>query len=235
MGKFDDLVVKISQDPAMLVWLDNSTNPGRAGPTRTTRRELMELFTIGIDHYTQTDVTEVARALTGWTRPGLQPRHRIQRGDVRRTSRAHTTTGSKTILGQTGNFDGIRRDRHHPELTRLSRLGLGTLPGRRSSGPSSRDDDPPDYHRRRAPVRLRLLRTARSARSSGRSSSTPSSTSAHTRKTWVRSPVEYAVASVRMLEGTSDFSVGRQLPGRDGADPLQPLRREGLGLGDLAG
>src|SRR5262245_31561959 len=66
LGRFDDLVLAISQDPAMLVWLDNATN--RAGrPNENYARELMELFTLGIGHYTQTDVTEVARALTGWT------------------------------------------------------------------------------------------------------------------------------------------------------------------------
>src|SRR5215470_9823291 len=69
MGAFDDLVVAISQDPAMLVWLDNATN--RVGqPNENYGRELMELFTLGIDQYSQTDVTEVARALTGWTITG---------------------------------------------------------------------------------------------------------------------------------------------------------------------
>ena len=83
MGKFDDLVVKISQDPAMLVWLDNTTN--RVGrPNENYARELMELFTIGIGHYTQTDVTEIARALTGWTVQNYNRRHRIQRGHLRR-------------------------------------------------------------------------------------------------------------------------------------------------------
>src|SRR6266540_7368213 len=63
MGKFDDLVVKVSQDPAMLVWLDNSLN--RAGrPNENYARELMELYTLGIGHYAETDVREVARALT---------------------------------------------------------------------------------------------------------------------------------------------------------------------------
>jgi uncharacterized protein (DUF1800 family) len=66
VARFDDLVLKISQDPAMLVWLDNWLN--RAGrPNENYGRELMELFTLGIGNYSETDVREVARALTGWT------------------------------------------------------------------------------------------------------------------------------------------------------------------------
>src|SRR5262245_27304373 len=64
LGKFDDLVVAISQDPAMLIWLDNATN--RVGrPNENYARELMELFTLGIGHYTEEDVRETSRALTG--------------------------------------------------------------------------------------------------------------------------------------------------------------------------
>src|SRR5204863_7988838 len=66
LGKFDDLVVKMSQDPAMLVWLDNWLNKA-AKPNENYSRELMELFTLGIGNYTQSDVTELARARTGWT------------------------------------------------------------------------------------------------------------------------------------------------------------------------
>src|SRR6266581_5649619 len=67
LGKFDDLVVKISQDPAMLVWLDNWLSRATR-PNENYARELMELFALGVSSgYTQTDVTNVARALTGWT------------------------------------------------------------------------------------------------------------------------------------------------------------------------
>jgi uncharacterized protein (DUF1800 family) len=69
VGRFDDLVVKISQDPAMLYWLDNWLSRNTR-PNENYARELMELFTLGVNNYTQTDVTEVARALTGWTIQG---------------------------------------------------------------------------------------------------------------------------------------------------------------------
>ena len=53
-------------DPALLEWLDASSN--RAGrPNENLARELMELFTLGIGHYTEGDIQEAARSLTGWT------------------------------------------------------------------------------------------------------------------------------------------------------------------------
>ena len=53
-------------DPAMLVWLNGNDN--RVGaPNENLARELMELFTLGVGHYSETDVREAARALTGWT------------------------------------------------------------------------------------------------------------------------------------------------------------------------
>ena len=52
--------------PAMLEFLDTTRNE-KTIPNENYARELMELFTLGIGNYTQTDVTELARALTGWT------------------------------------------------------------------------------------------------------------------------------------------------------------------------
>ncbi len=66
MGKFGDLLLAVSKDPAMLIWLDNATNVKDA-PNENFAREVMELFTMGVGHYTQQDVKEAARAFTGWT------------------------------------------------------------------------------------------------------------------------------------------------------------------------
>jgi uncharacterized protein (DUF1800 family) len=79
LDRFDDLVLKVSQDPAMLIWLDNITNVlGRAN--ENFGRELQELFTMGINdvvtgeqNYTEQDVKEVARAFTGWNYRRQQP------------------------------------------------------------------------------------------------------------------------------------------------------------------
>jgi len=66
MGKFGDLLLAVSRDPAMLIWLDNASNVKQA-PNENFAREVMELFTLGLGNYTQQDVTEAARAFTGWT------------------------------------------------------------------------------------------------------------------------------------------------------------------------
>lgn len=63
---FGKLLAVVTHDPALLLWLDAPAN--RAGhPNDILARELMELFTLGLSHYTEADVKESARALTGWT------------------------------------------------------------------------------------------------------------------------------------------------------------------------
>jgi uncharacterized protein (DUF1800 family) len=59
-------VVEVARDPAMLVWLDGRTNV-KAYPQENFARELMELFTLGLDNYTQKDVVAMAKAWTGYT------------------------------------------------------------------------------------------------------------------------------------------------------------------------
>lgn len=67
MGKFRDMAVAMSKSPAMLVYLDNNQNV-KGHPNENYARELMELHTLGIDGgYTQKDIQELARCLTGWT------------------------------------------------------------------------------------------------------------------------------------------------------------------------
>ena len=202
MGKFDDLVLAISQDPAMLVWLDNTTN--RVGrPNENYARELMELFTLGLGHYTQTDVTEVARALTGWAVQNYNKATNYNAATFIDRPAQHDN-GSKTILGQTGNFDG------YDAIDIILSLSdsRGSVSGRFIGGrlwSFFAGTEPQDYladelgqvyassgHSIREVVRAILLHDDFYA--------------PHTMKTWVRSPVEYAVASVRMLEGSSDFS-----------------------------
>jgi uncharacterized protein (DUF1800 family) len=66
LGRFEDLVMAVSQNPAMLVWLDNARSKKEA-PNENYARELMELFTLGIGNYTEDDVKAAARAFTGWS------------------------------------------------------------------------------------------------------------------------------------------------------------------------
>jgi uncharacterized protein (DUF1800 family) len=65
LGNFRDLLVDVAKDPAMLVWLDGNTNT-KAQPQENFAREIMELFTMGVGFYKETDVYAGARVFTGW-------------------------------------------------------------------------------------------------------------------------------------------------------------------------
>ncbi len=99
-GDFSKLLLEISRDAAMLVYLDSSTNR-KAHPNENYAREIMELFCLGEGHYSETDIRELARCFTGWE---------IRRGEFRFNRYQHDT-GRKTILGESGDFggeDGVR-------------------------------------------------------------------------------------------------------------------------------
>jgi uncharacterized protein (DUF1800 family) len=65
LGRFEELLIEVARDPAMLVWLDGRLNV-RARPQENFARELMELFTTGVGHYAEEDVYAAARVFTGW-------------------------------------------------------------------------------------------------------------------------------------------------------------------------
>lgn len=77
LGNFRDLLVAIAQDPAMLVWLDGRSNV-RGMPQENFARELMELFTMGVGTFAESDVYSGARVFTGWnlSRPGTDAARR---------------------------------------------------------------------------------------------------------------------------------------------------------------
>ena len=66
MGSFKTLLVELSRDPAMIIWLDNQDNHTGA-INENFGRELLELFSMGVGNYTEEDIKECARAFTGWT------------------------------------------------------------------------------------------------------------------------------------------------------------------------
>ncbi|MDF1838200.1 MAG: DUF1800 domain-containing protein, partial [Planctomycetota bacterium] len=66
LGNYGELLGQIVEDPAMLLYLDNNTNR-RNKPNENLARELMELFSLGEGNYTEEDVRQAARALTGYT------------------------------------------------------------------------------------------------------------------------------------------------------------------------
>ena len=114
LGKFEDLLEATAHDPAMLLYLDNSSsmgpdspaaqkaslaahrpNKGREGLNENYARELMELHTLGVNGgYTQADVTQVARVLTGWTVD------RPQRGGGFKFDPSRHEPGTKKVLGK---------------------------------------------------------------------------------------------------------------------------------------
>ena len=96
LGSFTKLAQAMVVDPAMLLWLDGTSN--KAGkPNENLAREFMELFTLGIGHYGENDVREAARALTGWTA-------KRDATTAQLVPKRHDHT-SKQILGSTADFD----------------------------------------------------------------------------------------------------------------------------------
>ena len=65
LGNFRTILLNIAKDTAMLVWLDGRTNT-KAKPQENFGREILELFTMGVGHYTEPDVSAAARVFTGW-------------------------------------------------------------------------------------------------------------------------------------------------------------------------
>ncbi len=100
LGRFDDLVTDIAIDPAMLIYLDGKSSH-RWSPNENFPRELMELFCLGVGHYTEDDVRAAARAFTGY---------RVREGDTGDQSYyfldTHHDSGQKTFMGVTKNWDG---------------------------------------------------------------------------------------------------------------------------------
>ncbi len=112
LGRFDELLLALCQDPAMIRWLDNDSNvAGR--PNENLARELFELFALGRGQgYTEHDIQEAARALTGWTVKDQRFRVEHRRHD----------DGTKQILGARGAFDGedlVRITAERPESARF--------------------------------------------------------------------------------------------------------------------
>jgi len=95
-GNWLQLLTEVARDPAMLVWLDQAQSR-KEHPNENFAREVMELFALGEGHYTEQDITEAARALTGWSYDRMTQRF-AERPFQHDTS-------NKTVLGKTGELD----------------------------------------------------------------------------------------------------------------------------------
>src|SRR5262249_21511065 len=120
-GPFGTLLKAVVHDPALLIWLDAPVNR-KGQPNENLGRELMELFTLGVGHYTEQDVKEAARALTGWS----------VKADAFADVPASHDDGGKTILGKKGRWKGddlVRILLEHPATSRRLawRIGEGLM------------------------------------------------------------------------------------------------------------
>lgn len=96
LGDFRTFVKEIAREPSMSKYLNNNQNRKKS-PNENFARELMELFTLGVGHYTEQDIKESARAFTGWS-------FKID-GTFFLRKKLHDY-GEKTFFGKKGNFDG---------------------------------------------------------------------------------------------------------------------------------
>lgn len=106
LGSFRGMLQDIAKDPAMIYWLDNQENVA-GKPNENFAREVMELFTLGVDQgYTEHDIQEAARAFTGWTyrRAGNGGKVRAKSTFLFRPSQHDD--GEKEVFGVHGNLTG---------------------------------------------------------------------------------------------------------------------------------
>jgi hypothetical protein len=106
LGNFPEMLHAMTRDPAMLIWLDSNTNR-KGAANENYAREVFELFSLGLGQYTENDIKEAARALTGWS---------VQNGDPH-FEPSHFDDSEKTVFGQRGKFtsgDVVRLCLGHP-------------------------------------------------------------------------------------------------------------------------
>ena len=111
MGRFDDLLLRLSENPGMMYYLDN-TESHKANLNENYGRELLELFSLGVGHdgafnYSEDDVKVCARAFTGWNvAPSYPPFPHGRSPWVFRFDPADHDASEKTFLGETGPWNG---------------------------------------------------------------------------------------------------------------------------------
>ncbi len=133
-GRFADMLLAVVRHPAMLLYLDNAQSVGPRSPAGKRRgrglnenlaREIMELHTLGVQGgYTQEDVTNFAKVLTGWTIAG--PRHRQNRLGAFQFEPLMHEPGAQRILGKSYAQKGAAQGEavlmdlaHHPATARF--------------------------------------------------------------------------------------------------------------------
>ncbi len=183
-GNWLQLLTEAGKDPAMLIWLDQAQSR-KQKPNENFAREVMELFALGEGHYTEMDVTEAARALTGWA---------LDRENQKFVYRPRIhDAGEKTIFGKTGNFDGDDLIRMIVEQPQAAVFITGKLWNFFAGEPPSRELNTAlaEEFRRGGNNLQSFLKTMFLSEAFYASSLIRSQ---------VKSPVQWLVGSVRMLE-----------------------------------
>ncbi|MCH8828688.1 MAG: DUF1800 domain-containing protein, partial [Planctomycetes bacterium] len=111
LGHFGEMLQAMTRDPAMILWLDSNTNK-KGKPNENYAREVFELFSLGVGNYTEKDIQEAARALTGWS---------VNNGKAV-FQRSEFDDGEKTIFGRTGKWaagDVVRIALEQPACSRF--------------------------------------------------------------------------------------------------------------------
>ena len=183
LGSFRTLLGEVSRDPAMLIWLDSTVNR-KGKPNENFAREVMELFTLGVGRYTEADIRDAARAFTGSSLRAGKHWFDVSEHDA----------GQKVIFGKPGAWKGddvLRLLLDRPECaTYLARKMYREF--------VSESQDPPDallkpladaFRRADYDIRVPAMMIARSRHFY--------SGYAHRQK--IKSPVEYAVGTSRLV------------------------------------
>jgi uncharacterized protein (DUF1800 family) len=183
LGRFGPLLQAVSRDAAMMLWLDSNNNV-KERPNENYARELMELFSLGVGHYTERDIREAARAFTGWRTDGVRFWFEPRWHD----------TGIKTVLGQTGAWDGgdvVRIILDQPATARfLVRKLYRFLVSEQGNPPDSFLEPLFDSFRKSDYDIARLVRTIVSSRHFY---------SAHAFRQRLKGPIEYVLGAVQAV------------------------------------
>lgn len=188
LGDFGELLLQISRDPAMLIYLDSVSNR-KSHPNENYAREIMELFCLGEGNYTEDDVRELARCFTGWE---------IKREKFRFNRYQHDA-GSKTLLGETGNFGGedgvklVARQESAPRFLVGKLIHFFVM-----DEPAAADELVEPLAKQLRADNLNIGPTIRRILSSNLFFSS------HARARKICSPAEFAIGFLRSLEGSTD-------------------------------
>lgn len=187
LGSFADLLTQMGTDPAMLVWLDTITST-KAAPNENYARELMELFSLGIGNYTETDIRQAAKAFTGYE---------VKAGKGEFNRKQHDA-GTKTVFGKKGTFTGEEIAKlclDHEACPRFITRKLYTfLVSETDGAPAALIGPLADEYRKSGFDTGKLVATILR-------SNLFFSPQAYRAK--IKSPVEFAAGTVRALEGTA--------------------------------